>query len=345
MVRLKEIAQAAGVSVMTVSKALRDKPDLAPATKARIRALADHMGYVPDISASGLRNRTTRLLGLVIAATTDPIYARVMMALEEAVHEKGYDLILAHSLGSVEREEAVIRRFIARRVDGIFISPVYRLNRQSTGYRELIERKVPTVILGHLAPFCSTFPNVETDDIMASANVTRHLLELGHKRIAFLAGPMAAPWARERLEGYRLALREAGIPVENQLIFNAGATIDEGVSAALQLIQERPEATAIQAVNDLVAIGCADTLLNQGIQIPKDISLFGFGNILTSQYFRVPLSTVRQPKLRLGSAAVETMLQLLNQQPAQSRRMPAELILRSSTAPPKTTRLWKSNTK
>ena len=334
MVRLKEIAAAAGVSVMTVSKALRDKPDLSAATKDRIRKLAAEMGYLPDVSAQGLRSRTTRLLGLVISASTNPVNARIVMAIEERAHELGYDVVIAHSLNRPEREEAVLRRLIARRVDGLFIAPVYRLGETAAIYEELGKRGIPTVVLGHSAPFCRQFPAIETDDLAASAAATRHLLDLGHRRIAFFAGPMVAPWARERLEGYRRAHRDADVPVTDQLIFNAGTTIEEGAAAALQFMQERPDATALQCAHDLVAIGAADALLNQGVRIPGDISVVGFGNILVSEYFRVPLTTVRQPKLRLGAMAMETMLKLLKGEPTRSHRLPAELVIRASSGPP-----------
>lgn len=334
MVRLKEIADAAGVSVMTVSKALRDKPDLSAATKARIRALATQMGYVPDLWASGMRNRTSRLLGLVIPAATDPVYARVMLALEQCAQELGYDLVYTQSLGKPDREEAVLRRLIARRADGIFVSPVYRMEPSAPIYEELRRAGIPVVILGHRAPFCSGFVNVETDDLNASTAATRHLLELGHRRIAFFAGPLSAPWAQERLEGYRRALREAGIGSDDRLVFNAGSTVEEGTNAALQFIQERPGATAIQAVNDLVAIGAGDALLNQGVRIPQDLSLVGHGNVLVSEFFRVPLTTIRQPKLRLGTVAAEAMQHLLRGEPVTSRRLPGQVVVRASTAPP-----------
>ena len=172
MVRLKEIAAVAGVSVMTVSKALRNKPDLSVATKERIRKLAAEMGYVPDISAQQLRSRTTRLLGLVISASTNPVNARIVMAIEERAHELGYDLILAHTLNRPEREEAVLRRLISRRVDGLFITPVYRFEKSAPAYEELARHGIPTVILGHRAEFCQQYPAIETDDVAASAGLS-----------------------------------------------------------------------------------------------------------------------------------------------------------------------------
>jgi LacI family transcriptional regulator len=335
MVRLKDIAIRAGVSVMTVSKVLRDAPDISAGTKARIRLLAQQMGYMPDSIAQGLRNRTSKLFGLVVASSTNPVFARTIMAIEEQAYEQGYDVILAHTLNLPEREDRVVRRLISRRVDGLFLTPVYRLDPSVTLYEELLRRETPTVLLGHRAPFCEKFVNVETDDLGGSYAAARHLLDLGHRRIAFLAGPSAAPASQERLEGYRRALREANIEFDDRLVFTAGSTTEEGEKAALQFLQEAPGATAVQASNDLVAIGAANVFLNQGLRIPEDLSIVGFGNILISEHFRVPLTTIRQPKLRLGAAAMESMLRLLKGDRPESRRLSAEIVIRKSSGPKK----------
>jgi len=334
MIRLKDIALRAGVSVMTVSKALRDQPDVSAATKARIKLLAQQLGYVPDSSAQGLRTRTTRLFGLVVSSMANPIYSRVVLAIEEGARALGYDVLLAHTLNLPEREEACIRRFISRRVDGLFIAPVYRMGTEARVYQELLTRGIPTVLLGHPAPFCNQFASVESDDMIASYAVTRHLLKLGHQRIAFLTGPPMTPWTQERLEGYRRALRESGVEEDDKLVFEAGRTVEDGAKAALEMLNEFPDATAVQAINDVVAVGCAETLLNQGLRIPQDISVAGFGNILLGEHARVPLTTTRQPKFRLGSAAMEMMQRLLAGQQPESRRLPAELVIRASTGAP-----------
>ena len=334
MVRLKDIAERVGVSIMTVSKALRDEPDVSAATKTRIKLVAQQMGYVPDSTAQGLRTRTTKLFGLIISSTTNPIFARVVYAIEERAHELGYDVLLAHTQNIPEREEACIRRFLSRRVDGLFISPVYRMEPEARIYQELLASGIPVVLLGSPGPFCSGFVSMQIEELVASYAMTQHLLKLGHKHIAFLTGPISAPWAQERFEGYRRALREAGTDVDDRLVFQAGSTIEDGAKAALQLVNENCDATAIQAVNDLVAIGCANTLFTQGIRIPEDLSIAGFGNVLTAEYYRVPLTTVRQPKFRLGTAAMEAMMQLLRGLRPDVKRLPAELVLRESTAPP-----------
>lgn len=334
MVRLKDIAARAGVSIMTVSKVLRDASDISAATKARIRSLVEEMGYTPDVMAQSLRTRTTKLLGLVIPAITNPIFARTTLAIEEQARALGYDLILAHTHHSAAREELLIRRLMARRVDGLLISPVYRLAPAALVYNEIRKNGTPTVILGQRASFCLDFLNVECDDSAASYQATRHLIELGHRRIAFFAGPAPAPWAQERLDGHRKALRDANLEVDDQLLFAAGSTLEDGEKAALQMLDEAPHATAIQAANDLIAIGAAKVLLAQGLRIPKDLSLVGFGNILMAEWFKIPLTTIRQPKFRLGTAAMEIMTRLLAKESATPQRLPAELVVRSSTAPP-----------
>ena len=334
MIRLKDIAARAGVSLMTVSKALRDQPDVSATTKTRVKLLAQQMGYLPDSSAQVLRTRTTKLFGLVLSSLTNPIYSRVVLAIEEGAHALGYDILLAHTLNVPEREEACIRRFISRRMDGLFVAPVYRMATEARIYKELVSRGIPTVVLGHTAPFCSQFVSVESDDLPASYAVTQHLLKLGHKRIAFLTGPQVAPWTQERLAGYRRALREADLDVDDKLIFEAGGTIEDGAKAAVQMLTEASEATAVQAINDVVAVGCAETLLSRGAKIPQDISVAGFGNILLGRHFRVPLTTARQPKYRLGAAAMELMQHLLGGQRPDSRRLPAELVVRESTGAP-----------
>jgi len=337
MIRLKDIAERAGVSIMTVSKALRDEPDVSSSTRTPVRLLAREMGYVPDSIAQGLRNRKTKLFGLVIPSLANPIFARLVLAIQERAYELGYDVLLGYTLYSPEREETCIHRFLSRRVEGLFLSPVYRLESEARVYQEVLARKTPAVLLGHTAPFCAQFVNVATDDLAAGYNITQHLLHLGHRRIAFLGGPPATPWSRERFEGYRRALRQAGLDVDEKLVFQAGRTIEDGAKVAVQLINEASDATAIEAVNDLVAVGCAEVLLSQNLRIPDDISITGFGNSMLSEHFRIPLTTIDQPKHRLGAAAMDVMLQLLRGSRPEPKRLPAPAVARASSGTPPAT--------
>jgi len=146
------------------------------------------MGYVPDSTAQGLRSRFTKLFGVAIPSITNPIFARVFFAIEERAHDLGYDLLLTHTQNLPDREEFCIRRLLSRRVDGLFISPVYRMEPEARIYQEVLTRQTPTVLLGPPAPFCKSFVSVEIEELVASYTVTQHLLKLGHKRIAYLTG-------------------------------------------------------------------------------------------------------------------------------------------------------------
>jgi DNA-binding LacI/PurR family transcriptional regulator len=335
MIRLKDVAARAGVSLMTVSKVLRDARDVSEGTKARIRQIAEEMGYVPDALARGLRTRRTRLFGLIIPDLTHPLLSQVAVAVQDCAQELGYDLLIAQTHDNAPREEACLRRLLSRRVDGLFVYPVYRLAPTALAYDELRKSGTPAVLLGPAAPFCQGLPGVSSDDEAASCSVTQHLLQLGHRQIAFFAGPPAAAWAQNRFSGYRQALRDAHIPLDDRLIFTAGATLEEGQSAAEQMLNESTAATAVQTASDLVAIGAASVFWKQGLRIPEDLSLAGFGNHPAGELLRVPLTTVQPPKHSLGVAAVDMMLALLRGENAEPKRLPTELILRASTAPPR----------
>ena len=336
MVRLRDIAQRLGLSVMSVSRALRDSPDIAAATRARVRAAAHELGYVPNITARGLRTRSTTLLGVVVPSLLDPVFARLIAGLEERAREVGYELLTAQSQNLADREDACLRSFLARRVDGVFVWPAARLAPEAQSYEELRQRGQKLVVLGPVHPFCAGFLSVSSHDLPASLKATEHLLSLGHREIVHLRGPALSPSSRDRFEGYRRALRQAGLEVDDRLVFNAGNTIENGHTAALQMLHEGVRPSAIFAANDAVAIGAMEALLLQGLKIPQRVSVVGFGNIPLAGYCQVPLTTVRQPKRALGAAAMDLMLRLLRGEPVISALLPAELVIRASSGPPST---------
>lgn len=334
-VRLKDIAARAKVSIMTVSKVMRDEPDISNSTKTRVRDIARQMGYVPNSAAASLRNSRSGLVGVVLPSSAHQFWARVLAGIEENAHAQGYDLLVGHSNHQAEREEAVIQRFFARRVDGFLIAPVYRLAAYAPIFQFLTRQTIPAVILGQRALFCAEFPSVETEDIQAGFAATRHLIELGHRRIAFFTGPVVSPQSQERYEGYRRALREAGILVEDKLLYSAGVSVEDGESAALQFLHESCDATAVLAVNDFVAVGVMSTFEKQGVRVPGQISVVGFGNLFLGDKLPVPLTTIHQPKMSLGASAIEMLLKRIEGGNVVQKRLPCELIIRSSTAAPR----------
>jgi DNA-binding LacI/PurR family transcriptional regulator len=258
MVRLVDIAEKVGVSVMTVSKALRDQPDVSAKTRGRIKAAAKEMGYVPDSSAQSLRTRATKLFGLVIPSTTNPVFARMVFALEERAQELGYDLLLCHTQNKPEREEFCIRRLLARRVDGIFVTPRLSHGNDARIYRDLLASKTPTVLLGRLAAFCSQFVSVSTDELAASYAITQHLLELGHRRIAYFTGPLPAIWAQERYEGFAARTAKPGWMWMTRWSSTRAARLKMATRPRCSLPTRNVTPPPSRRANDLIAIGCAN---------------------------------------------------------------------------------------
>ncbi len=332
MVRLKDIAQLAGVSAMTVSRVLRGSAGIAPRTRSRVLAIARQHGYVPDSLAQGLRTRTNRLLAMVVPTLADPQWAAFAAWIEDRVREAGYDLLLAQSRGNVDVEERCVRRILARRPAGIFLAPIPRLAPEVPLFKEL-ERSAPCiVVLGQRPRFCSRFPHVASDDETAALQMTRHLLRMGHAEIAFLAGPVASPASSARFQGYRRALGEVGVPVDDRLVFRAGEDMDSGEQAARQMLSERTVVTAILADNDLVALGALQALQAHGLEVPRHCSLASLCEATPSAFLIVPLATVVHPQAELANAALETMLCAIAGKPAVSRIMAASVVLRASVA-------------
>lgn len=336
MVRLIDIAREAGVSMMTVSRVMHGRPNIADATRARVLTVAHKLGYVPNAMARSLRTRSTRLMAALVPSMDDPVFGPALRAIEGRLYAMGFDMLIAQSLDLREREEAWLNRLLARRIEGLFFASTLHSAFTEPVHLHLQQGRTKVVVLGNTDPAAQIpfFHSVGHDETPASREVTTHLLELGHKRIAFLAGPSLSASSRARFEGYRLALQQHGLAVDEHLVFRAGLTVADGAKAVEKLLAESTHATAIQAVNDLVALGAVAELTRRGLRVPANISVAGFGCLLPCEAAPVPLTTINQPKERLGEAAVEAMTALLRGQLPGSTSLKAELMVRSSTAPP-----------
>jgi LacI family transcriptional regulator len=337
MVTLKQIAQEAGVSIMTVSKVMRDYPDIAPKTKERIRSIANQLGYVPDAAARSLRTRSTHTIGVVLPNINQTYFPRVFVGIEQVAKARGYKLFLAHTNEDPKQETTEIRELLSRKVDGLLIAPANRLEANYEIFSLIESRNVPTVILDRHPPQLPNFLHVVTDDRQGGYLATKHLIDLGHREIALLSGPVGSPCTVERTDGYRRALQEAGIPFRDELVFAAGVEIADGQKAASELVNERTKCTALFTYNDLVAIGAAEFFLQQKWTIPDDVSIVGYGDMQVAQLYRVPLTTVRQPQSGLGQVAIQMLFEKMAGRPTESRRLPVEIIARATTAIPKST--------
>lgn len=333
-VTIKDVARAAGVSHTTVSRALRDNSSIAPETARRIRQIAGVMGYVPNSAARSLKTNRSRVLGVLMRRIDDPYFSEVLRAFEDVARSAGYSLFVAASHRERERETEIVREMSRRRADGVLIcaSDVSAEHR-----RQLEDFGVPTVLLNNQSPE-ATGSAVYHDDVFGSHAVTRHLLALGHTRIAFIGNANAGVTSRDRLLGYRQALQQAGVRPDPELAIEAPNGLpDGGVEAMRRLLRLLDRPTAVVAFNDMLAIGVLHALHNQGLRVPHDCSVTGFDDIAIAAYVNPPLTTFAQPKYELGRQAAEMLLGLIrgDADPAvQTVRLRGQLVMRDSTAPP-----------
>ena len=339
-VTIKDIAKVAGVSHTTVSRALHSSPEISVKTASRIRQIAAQLGYVPNSVARGLKTNRSRVLGVIVRRIVDPYISELLQGIEEVLRAEGYSLFLAASQRDPELEKKIAQAMSERRVDGAIICST----EVSEEHRRQLERfGVPTVLINNQAADDGTY-SVYHDDIFGSQEMTRHLIALGHRRIAYLGNAHAGRLTAFRLQGYTQAMSAAGLPVLPELVVEAPNGLPQGGAIGAQSLLELAEPpTAIFCYNDMIAIGAIQALQGAGLRIPSDCSVAGFDNIDLAAYVTPPLTTFDQPKLELGRQAAQMMLRLLakgGQAEAASDTDPNVVVLRGkicvrrSTAPP-----------
>lgn len=336
-VSIEDIAQAAGVSHTTVSRALRDSPLISREVRERVQSLALEMGYIPNALAQGLRGERTNTIGLVVTTIADPFVGRVVRGVEEIAQQRDISLFLSVSNNDPDREMAVIETFHRRRVDGIIVAAA-----QLTAQHEkrLNRLRVPTVLINQQAETdLKHHHSVSIDDYSGARQAVRHLLDLGHRSVGFLGAGSRPRSNRARLQGYRDALASAG--VEPNPAWVCGTPADaryhtDDVRGAQELLPSMLEAgiTALFCYNDLMAVGALLACRTFGISVPEQLSLVGFDDIELAQFVTPALTTVHQPKLRLGQTAITMILDLLDGKPVADALLPTDLVVRGSTAPP-----------
>jgi len=335
MATLKEIATSLNLSVMAVSKALRDAPDISVATKGRVQAEARRLNYIPNRAAQNLRLRRSGLIGVVLPRINHTYYSHLLWGVERQAEAIGLQVLLGSSLDRAENEMREVQKLIARQVEALLLIPAVRWQHRLATLELVRASGIPTVLLDAYPAGAENFPRVSwvvCDDQRGGYMATEHLLERGHREILFLAGPNGSSSSAGRFSGYQKALAAAGIPYSDARVFLADKDIDSGRKAMTQALSENAPFTAIVAHNDSVAIGAADTLFQQGYDIPEDVSIVGFGDGLLAENFRVPLTTVRVPQTEMGEAALRLAIEMQKGHPVQPRQLPVEIIIRQSTA-------------
>jgi len=329
---IKDIARLARVSHSTVSRALNGSDEVSAATVARIRRIAEQTGYRASAAARSLVMGRSDMIGVVVTNIADPFVAGVVSGIEDMAEQHGYSVFLANSNGEAEREVRVVRSFEERRVDGIIVTS----SRVGALYVPLLERmQVPVVLLNNQHP--SQFAHsVLIDNEGASVTATRHLIGLGHRRIAYLGDRFGHQSDKERYEGYRRALREAGIEYSADLVAHGDGKPEGGEEAMARLLALRNPPTAVFCYNDMSALGAMRRIRDSGWRIPGDVSVAGFDDLYISRYLEPPLTTVRQPMRQMGRMAMETLLHIFDgPYSTHNLRVEGQLVVRQSTAAPK----------
>ena len=326
-VTLLDVAAAAGVSKSTVSRILDERlPRSESATAQRVRQVAAELGYVRDPSAASLRRGTTMTIGVVVPRLTDTVMAMLYEALAHAGQRSGHFTIVATTGDEPDAERSAVEALLQRRVDGVILSTA-RLGDDFPS--QLAARGVPCVLAlrtdGHSLASVG-------DDRLGGYLATRHLLDLGHRRIGLIAGPGYASSARGRVEGYRQAMVEAGIDVDPGWVVESTFGIDSGADATRTLMRLDLRPTAVFAVNDNTAIGALSAFENLGLSVPEDVSLIGYNDIPIVSHLPTPLTSVRVPFDQIASAALELLISGPQGKQDRIRVASPTLIPRRSTA-------------
>ncbi len=327
---MREVAELAGVSIQTVSCVVNGTGSISPQTRTRVLRAIDQLNYRRDPIARSMRTRRTRLIGLLVLDITNPVLSVIASAVESAAYHHGYKVVLSNISMDPDREHESLEALAGGLVDGLII--VNMVDRVRT-CRFLLEEQLHTVLIDCLPE--SDLPSVGVDNFRAAYLATRHAIELGHQRIAHLAGSSTLWMARQRIQGYRQALAAFDLTYQQVIVSpNERWDYQAGYETMRQLLSHAPLPTAIFAASDQMAIGAYRAIAEAGLRIPDDLSVIGFDDMEAASFAVPPLTTIRQPFTELASNAVDLLLQLIAGQRPESAQLvlPPELIIRGSTA-------------
>jgi LacI family transcriptional regulator/LacI family repressor for deo operon, udp, cdd, tsx, nupC, and nupG len=329
MVSIYDIAKAANVSPSTVSRALQGNTRVGTATVARIIAIAHELGYVPSSAARNLSTQRSQTIALILSTISDPSVGSVVEGIERHAAVHGYDVMLAISRNDLGREQQIVATARQRRVDGIILIA----SQMAARYHQLFDDlHIPTVVISE-QELQDNVLVVRTDDYSSAQLATNHLLDLGHIRIGYLGVHDRPASQKPRVAGYYDALTARGITPDPELVLigNRADHLANGYAAAPAFAQRG--ATAVFCYNDSSAIGLLSACRQQGIAVPQEMSVVGFDDIDMAQYSTPPLTTLRQPRLAIGAAALQTLVLRMHNKTTENLTFPGELIIRNSTGP------------
>jgi LacI family transcriptional regulator len=336
MASITEVARLAGVSVATASRVVSaaDYP-VSAATRERVLDAARELDYVPNALARGLLTKRVPVVGVIVHDITDPYFSEVVRGVEDAASPAGHLVITCSSERDPERERSYVRLLRSMRAAVVIFagSGLADPELEADLGRHLAAMRAEGAAVVHLSPHAGGEPEVGVDNAAGIATMIEALAALGHRRIAFLAGPRSLHVARARLAGYRAGLAAAGIEVDERLIVSTSFDREGGALAVDELLADGAEMTAIACANDLLALGAMTRLAERGIDVPRAVSVAGFDDISVAAITAPSLSTVRLPLRELGARGWAFADRLLAGEAPEREILPTTLVLRGSTGP------------
>jgi len=311
-ITLKEIAELLGIAPTTVSKALKDYPDVSEKTRREVRELAERLGYSPNSFAVNLRTKESKTIGLIIPEVVHHFFSNVITGIIEEAEKSGYLVIILQSGESPEMERKQVDLLLDKRVDGILMALTNDSN-DDEHIRKIIKRDMPLVLFDKISKLlpCS---KVLINDQKAAMQAVQHLIDIGCKKIAHIRGPLNPQNSIDRFLGYKKALEKNGLTFDPSLVYPCqNVTYEEGRMFAERIHKEHPDVDGIFCITDLVAVGVISYFNEHNIRIPQDVALIGFSNWFISQVITPKLSSIRQPDHEMGVEAARVLLKEINQ--------------------------------
>ena len=329
---IKDIAKSLGISFSTVSRALRNHPDVNKETREAVQKLADKLNYSPNVLALNFKTNKTNTLGVIIPGFIIHFYASAISGIQNEAARAGYNVIICQSDESYETEKKNVEVLLKSRVDGFIVS-VSKNTEDYEHFKQLEKKGAPLVFFNRVCPDIDT-TKVVVDDYRGAFKAVEHLIEGGCTRIAHIAGPPNLMICKNRLNGYLDALKQYNLPIDESLIAECDFSLEQGKAATLKLLEgNRPD--GIFVVNDGAAFGCLQVLKEQQVAIPNEIAVVGFTNEPLCDLIEPSLTTVSQPTYEIGQVAAQLLLQRIQEGienfVPQTRVLDAELIIRNST--------------
>ncbi len=330
-VTIKDIARILGISPSTVSRALKDHPDISQATKDQVNNLAKEMNYRPNPIALSLRNRRSNVIGVVIPEIVHYFFSSVISGIEKVAGEHGYSVMVSQSGESYEKEVEVCSTFQHSIIDGILIS-VSKETDEFSHLQKFEEEGIPVVFFDRMIEEFES-DRVLINDYEGAYKATEHLIVEGRRRIIHFAGPKNRLISKNRLKGYLEAHKNNGVVIDDSLVIYCD-NFDSALTETQRIIDSGVKFDAIFTVNDFTAAGVLKTLQKNGVKVPNDVSVIGFGNDYIAEMIEPTLTTVSQPGFTMGERAMQMLIDRIKNEksnPAQTEVLPTSLVLRNST--------------